>query len=99
MGPRPLRSVLNAVMRTMGLDDPTEGVLFANWAQVVGADVAAVCRVERLSHGKLFLLVDNSVWSYELSMQREGLRDKINSFLKAEKISEVHVKLAKKHGR
>lgn len=94
-----IKAVLAGVLRAMGLDDPTEGLLLANWTRAVGADVAAVCRLERLSHGRLFVQVENAAWSYELSMRREALRERINGFLNQEKITEVHVKVRSGNGR
>ena len=94
-----LRSVLGGVVKALGLDDPTEGVLLANWAAVVGPDVAAACRVERLKQGRLFLQVEDAAWSYELSMRREALRERINSFLENDSITEVHVRVRSARGR
>ena len=91
--PRSLRTVLTGVMQSLGLDDPAEAALRARWDQAVGSEIAAVCRVEKLDAGRLYLGVDNPVWSYELSMRREALRGKINAFLGEEKVIEVHVRL------
>ena len=93
--PRYLRTVLTAVMQSLGLDDPAEAALHARWDQAVGPEIAAVCRVEKLEAGRLFLGVDNPVWSYELSMRREALRGQVNAFLGEEKVIEVHVRLKK----
>ncbi len=92
-GPRPLRSVLTGVTRSLGLDDPVEGLLHAHWAQIVGQDVAALCRVEKFDDGRLSLGADNPVTRYELSMRREALKAQINAFLGEDKITQVHVKL------
>jgi len=94
-----LRSVLDGLMKTLGLDDPTQGIIYSNWVEIVGPEVAAVCRIERLSRGRLFLRTDSSAWSYELSMRREALRERINGFLNANKISEVHVKAGTARGQ
>jgi hypothetical protein len=74
--------VLTDVTRSLGLDEPAEGLLRANWRQALGPEVAGACRLEKLDGGRLILGVDSSALSYEFSMRREEIRSRINAFLR-----------------
>ncbi len=96
--PRLLKSVLTDVAASLGIDDPLEGRLLANWAAAAGSDVAAVCGPEKLTGGRLTVSVDNPVLRYEMSMRRDSLRERLNDWLGEERIKEVQVKLRRIRG-
>ena len=98
-GFRALGSVLSGALADLGLGSPAEAALHARWAEAVGADVAAVSRVEKLEGGRLTIGVDHPTWNYELMMRAPALRDRVNAFLGQAVITEVHVKLRTPRGR
>jgi predicted nucleic acid-binding Zn ribbon protein len=103
IGPRPVGSVLSRVVADLGLDDPAERTLFERWDAIAGTETAAVCRVIRFRDGRLMLGVDSPVWSYELSMRRLTIKERINAYFSAlgekTRVTEVTVKLNGIRGR
>ena len=97
--PRPLRSVLTAVLESLRLGDPAEAALFDRWNEAAGKDFAARCRPEQLEDGRLTVVCEHPVLSYEIGMQREALLARVNAFLKGRVVTELRVHLRKPHGR
>ena len=102
-GPRPIGALLPSVVAALGLDDPAERTLFERWAEIAGPETAKVARVVKFREGRLLLGAESPVMSYELSMRREALRDRINAYFAARggkaRVTEVTVKLNGIHGR
>ncbi len=54
---------------------------FPHWPEIVGEQVAAVSRPEKILGGKLLIVrVVDAVWAQELSLQKHTLLEKIQGF-------------------
>jgi predicted nucleic acid-binding Zn ribbon protein len=51
--------------------------LLPRWAQIVGADVAAHCRPERLTDGELICVAESTAWATELRLLNRQLLARI----------------------
>ncbi len=55
----------------------------ANWAVVVGEDLAAHCSPERLTKGTLVVLAESTSWATQLRLLAPMVLDKVNEHLRA----------------
>ena len=64
-------------------------MIFFRWDELVGIDISSHTRPLSISHGLLFVAVNNSVWSHHLSMMKEELIRKLNAFAQAKVITDI----------
>lgn len=55
----------------------TEAGLMPRWEQIVGADVAAHCRPEKLEAGELHLVAESTAWATQLRLLSKQLLTRI----------------------
>jgi len=77
--------VLTAVLAKYGVDKQLDKYDFASrWKEIVGTEVAARTKPDRISHGILFIRVEDSVWAQELSFYQQHILAKIRNALGAQ---------------
>ena len=59
----------------------SEQVVFFYWDKIIGKDVANHVKPDRFSFNTLFLAADSPVWASQLSIMKEEIKDKINTFV------------------
>ena len=60
------------------------------WAEIVGRKVAEHARAVRVDTGRLFVEVDSSVWSQELTLMKRGILRQINDRIGRNAINNIH---------
>ncbi|MFC1854407.1 DUF721 domain-containing protein [Candidatus Dependentiae bacterium] len=60
------------------------------WKHLIG-DLYNFVRIEKISGTMITLIVKNSVWAQEIQMLSEEVINKINKFLKAERIKKIRI--------
>ena len=86
---------LGAIRREFGLGAPGEIDLVAEeWAQLVGAALAAHSRPRSVRSGVLSIVVDDPVWAGQLRYLDEVLVERIAATLPAVTVREVRVAVA-----
>lgn len=90
--PRPLAKGLQGVLRHAGGPD---GPLFARivreWPDLVGADLAAVCRPLRCTNGALVLVTDDAAAASDLRWRGAELAALVNEATRSTAITRVDV--------
>ena len=67
--PRPVGDVLNSYLTDRGWERPlAEARVFTDWAEIVGADVAAHCSPTALNDGELRVTAESTAWATQLRM-------------------------------
>lgn len=88
--PGRLGSVLAALARGWGMEDPLETArLFAGWEQVVGSCVAARCRPTSLRGGVLKVRTESAIWASEFRYLAPEVIKKINAAAGKSLVKEV----------
>jgi len=67
--PRPLGDVLSGYLVDRGWERPlAQARVFTDWAQIVGADVAAHCNPVSLNEGELRVSAESTAWATQLRL-------------------------------
>jgi predicted nucleic acid-binding Zn ribbon protein len=67
--PQPVGRLLDALITDQGWDRPlADARVFAEWAQLVGADVAAHCTPQSLRDGELRIVAESTAWATQLRL-------------------------------
>ena len=90
-GARPLGSVVAEVLASLGLGNPAEARLFAEWKEAAGEGFAAGSRPAALRDGRLSVEPSGETWRYELTMRSEELKARLNSYLGGNHVKEIQV--------
>jgi len=97
----PIGKILADVLRDLGLSNKlTEQRAVVEWADIVGRKVAEHARAYKVDGGRLFVEVDSSVWSQELTMMKRNILRQINDRIGRNTIDNIHFVLggATAHG-
>ena len=87
-----LREALEAVTRRLGLSHPREtGALWSRWGEVVGSVIGSHAQPSSLRRGVLRVRTDSPLWATEVGYLSGEIRDKINSMLGMELVTQVRV--------
>ena len=97
--PRPVRSVLTAVLESLRLGDPVEAGLMDRLAEAAGPEFAPLCAPERLEGGRLTVTFDHPAMHDHLNLRREALVERINTFLGRRTVTEIRMKPRRYDGR
>jgi hypothetical protein len=82
MNVQKMSDILPITIRNLGLQKKynAESIL-VHWQEIVGDDIAANTVPRLIQQGTLMVSVNSSVWSHHLSMMKESIINKINSFI------------------
>jgi predicted nucleic acid-binding Zn ribbon protein len=97
----PIGKILADVVRDLGLSKKlSEQRAVVEWADIVGRRVAEHARAIRVDGGRLFVEVDSSVWSQELTLMKRTILKQINDRIGRKAIDNIHFVLggARPHG-
>jgi predicted nucleic acid-binding Zn ribbon protein len=80
--PKSLKHILKSVVHERGWGEKfAEADVAKIWADVVGPQMAAVARIDKLDNGALYLITRSSTWRTEILLRKEKLIDELNSRL------------------
>ncbi len=97
----PIGKILTDVLRDLGLSKKlSEQRAVVEWSDIVGRRVAEHARALRVDNGRLFVEVDSSVWSQELTLMKRTILRQINDQIGRKAIDNIHFVLggARPHG-
>ena len=97
----PIGKILSDVVRNLGIAKKlSEQRAVVEWPEIVGREVAGHARAIRVEGGKLFVEVDSSVWSQELSFMKRNILREINDRIGRKAVDNIHFVLggATTHG-
>ena len=74
-------AILSQALRRYGLDkDIAKYQFVAHWAEIVGEEIAKRTKPDQIRGGVLVIRVNNSIWAQELSMRKEVILARLQSF-------------------
>lgn len=87
----PIGKILTDVLRDLGLSKKlSEQRAVVEWNDIVGRRVAEHARALRVDNGRLFVEVDSSVWSQELTLMKRKIVRQINDRIGRKAIDNIH---------
>ena len=87
-----IRDVLGGLGRSLGFRHPVQvGWVWAQWPDIVGADIAQHAEPSSLRDGVLRVRTENPVWATEIGYLVEDIKDRVNRASKVDLVSEVRV--------
>jgi predicted nucleic acid-binding Zn ribbon protein len=87
-----LHEALEAVTRRLGLSFAREtGAVWSRWTEVVGPVIASHAHPSSLRRGVLRVRTESPVWATEIGYLSGEIRDKVNSMLGMELVSQIRV--------
>lgn len=97
--PARIGDLLRRLVSARGWEDRVAGgTLRANWAAVVGDQVAARSEPLRLEDGVLTVFAESGAWATELTLLAAELAGKADAYLGGGRVREVRI-LARSRGR
>jgi len=94
--PTLLKEVLGQALKRMGMEmGPEDLFIRLSWEEVVGEQIARHAKPGGLQRGRLFIVVEDSIWLYHLSLLKSQLAASFNERLKAPVVKEVYLKIGK----
>ncbi len=91
--PQPLRAALSGLLREQGWEaQAAVGSVFGRWAEIVGADLAAHTRPDRLDGGELVVIADSTAWATQVRLLAGTLISRLNSELGSAAVTRVKVR-------
>jgi predicted nucleic acid-binding Zn ribbon protein len=88
--PQALGSVLNALLRQLGIKAKVEQYgIFELWNELVGEQIARVSNVEKVENGILFVRVTAAPWRTELTFQKKEILEKIHAATHSNAIKDI----------
>lgn len=76
--PQPVGRLLDVLVTDQGWDRPlADARVFAEWAQLVGADVAAHCTPQTLRDGELRIAAESTAWATQLRLLSRQLLSRL----------------------
>lgn len=98
-GPQPVGDALEAFLGRTGFNDRVRTTrLLDDWAAIVGADVAANSRPQRIERGVLHLAVSSTGWATQLTWLESMLLEKVNEAAGTNLVQRVKVVVAPLEG-
>jgi predicted nucleic acid-binding Zn ribbon protein len=88
--PQLVGDLLSRVLNRKGLGAKLEAAsVITEWASLVGPQIAAVTRPQRVSEGVLFVGVANSPWMMELNLMKAELMRRLNAGKREGRIRQI----------
>ena len=85
-----LKNELDNFMNYIGLDSKMQELQILNiWSECVGEAIAKFSSPQEIRKNKLFVKVENAAWRYELSLNKAGIIEKLNTKLKKKLIKDI----------
>jgi predicted nucleic acid-binding Zn ribbon protein len=78
------------LVSSLGIDETLRRyAVLADWAEVVGDQIARVTEPQRIENGVLFVSVKTAPWRAELSLKRLDIMKKLNSAAGANVVRDI----------
>jgi predicted nucleic acid-binding Zn ribbon protein len=91
--PEPLNAAIDGLIDFRGWRDAaTAGSVFGQWAQIVGADLAAHTKPESLEGGELIVTADSTAWATQVRLLAAQLVRRLNAELGDGTVQRVRVR-------
>jgi predicted nucleic acid-binding Zn ribbon protein len=91
--PTPLRAALTGLLKDQGWQaSAAVGSVFGRWPEIVGADLAAHTRPDRLDGGELVVIADSTAWATQVRLLAGTLIRRLNTELGSAAITRVKVR-------
>jgi predicted nucleic acid-binding Zn ribbon protein len=91
--PQPLSLAISGLLRDQGWQGAAAvGSVFGRWPQIVGDDLAAHTRPERLDGGELVVIADSTAWATQVRLLAGQLIRRVNSELGTGSVTRVKVR-------
>ena len=100
-GPRPVRASLDRVVRRFGGGHSSAALttVFARWADIAGAQIAAHARPRSLAEGVLVIVVDDPAWATQLTYLTTDLARRCRECTGDDSVTKVEVRVAGSRSR
>lgn len=72
-------------------DEAGKGTLFGRWADLVGPQIAAHCRPDRLRDGELLIIADSTAWATQLRLLIPRIQARLASELGSKLVARIRV--------
>jgi predicted nucleic acid-binding Zn ribbon protein len=91
--PQPLHAAIHGLLQDQGWQAAAAvGSVFGRWPQIVGADLAAHTRPDRLTDGELLVIADSTAWATQVRLLSATLIRRLNSELGSGTVTKVRVR-------
>ena len=91
--PQPLRAALGGLLRDQGWQaQAAVGSVFGRWPEIVGAEMAAHTRPERLDGDELVVIADSTAWATQVRWLAKDLIRTLNAELGSGTVSTVKIR-------
>lgn len=88
--PLSVGATLNSLTDQLGWDEPlAQHELFARWAEIVGAEVAAHCAPSLVEAGQLTVKCDSTSWATQLKLLRHEILAQLNREIPAAQVENI----------
>ena len=88
--PQHIGSVLSDLVERLGIGPRlNEAKAVEAWAELAGSSIIAVTDSVRVKSGRMIIKITSPTWRYELSLQRNEWRERINEYVGKEVVREV----------
>jgi predicted nucleic acid-binding Zn ribbon protein len=91
--PQPLNAAIQGLLSDQGWQAAAAvGSVFGRWPQIVGADLAAHTRPDRLTDGELVVIADSTAWATQVRLLARTLIRRLNTELGDGTVTRVQVR-------
>jgi predicted nucleic acid-binding Zn ribbon protein len=91
--PQPLHTAIQGLLRDQGWQTAAAvGSVFGRWPQIVGADLAAHTKPDRLTDGELLVIADSTAWATQVRLLAGTLIRRLNNELGSGTVTKVRVR-------
>jgi len=91
--PKPFGAAVRELLRDRGWDDTMSvATVMGQWEALVGPDVAAHCRPERLDEGTLVLVAESTAWATQLRLLSRSIVERLAREVGPNLVRQVRVK-------
>ncbi|NNE47218.1 MAG: DUF721 domain-containing protein [Rhodothermales bacterium] len=88
--PQHIGAVLSELVERLGIGPRLqEAKAVEAWAELAGPAIIAVTDSVRVKSGRMTIKITSPTWRYELNLQREEWRDRVNEFVGKKIIREI----------
>lgn len=85
-----LQNIIEDIFNKNGREDILlKSKISAILSEVLGENIAKNIKVKSIRKGKLYLLSNNSIWAFEISIHKDMIIKKLNEFLGKEEIKDI----------
>jgi predicted nucleic acid-binding Zn ribbon protein len=96
---QPLGSVIDSVLDSVGLTQRYNGAqVVSRWTEIVGDQIASRAKAVKYEAGTLYVVVEDSAWRQNLSMELENILAQIRKYPFGRAVTEIRL-IANQRGK